>query len=114
MSSNLNHIIARIVEDSINNSFSSLKNEIKELAPDLYKEVIDELTREQQDQEEEVKLLSTILMERQDLIQKVNTKVNFLRRSVEDITEAVMKKPKKKKKGGGKTSNKGFGGGFGK
>ena len=91
-----------------------IQNEIKELAPDLYKEVIDELTREQQDQEEEVKLLSTILMERQDLIQKVNTKVNFLRRSVEDITEAVMKKPKKKKKGGGKTSNKGFGGGFGK
>ena len=82
-----------------------MEQEIKNLAPDLYSDVHDELVLEQQkrqqqedngDDRDEVPSLSSILMERKDLLKLVNTKINQLRQSVEDITEAVMK-PKRKK-----------------
>ena len=87
-----------------------MQSEIKELAPDLYEQVNEELLKDQQQRLQRVdvvepggsedvpSLLSSLLMERKDLLQLVNTKINQLRQSVEDITEAVMKPKKGKNK----------------
>mmetsp|Transcript_538 Transcript_538/g.812 ORF Transcript_538/g.812 Transcript_538/m.812 type:complete len:307 (-) Transcript_538:5-925(-) len=100
-----------------------MENQIKEFAPDLYQEVHDELVSEQQKQQQQQDSksslsapppLSSVLMGRNDLLQKVNSKVNQLRKNVEDITQAVTKKPKNRRGKAGVTNKAKKGFGFGK
>lgn len=89
-----------------------MEQQMKEFAPELYQEVKEELVSEQQkllqlDSSADTVTLSSVLMNRNDLLQKVTSKAKQLTTNVEDITQAVMKKSKSKRKA--KEKGLGFG-----